>query len=167
MAELKLTLAKQIDCGKCDDVLLWVHNPTLLVQNVGVTDPALINPFLEGSIVDIVAVDTGLVKDCLPVYEYEYTISYDENELVTPANLLTECDIRELCCAGCAIQYLQVRLANLEDIIATMQADIAQNTADIATNTADIATNAADIATNAADITALDGRVTTLEGFHP
>lgn len=124
MAELKLTLDVKLDCGKCDDVLLWVHNPTLLVQNVGVTDPTLINPFLEGSIVDIQAIDTGAKVGCEIVYHYEYTISYDENELVTPTSLLTECDIRELCCAACAIQFLQIRIANLEALIAAQQVQI-------------------------------------------
>lgn len=160
MAELKLTLDIKLDCGKCDDVLLWVHNPTLLVQNVGVTDPTLINPFLEGSIVDIKAIDTGAKVGCEIVYHYEYTISYDENDLVTPTSLLTECDIRELCCAACAIQYLQIRLANLEAVIAAMQADIAQNTADIATNATNIGTNDTELADH-------EARITVLEGFHP
>lgn len=160
MAQLKLTIDKKLDCGKCDDVLLWIHNPTLLVQNVGVTDPNLINPFIEASIVDIVAIDTGAKVDCQPVYHYEYTVEYDENALVTPTSLLTECDVREICCAACAIQYLSIRILDLETRLTALEARVTQNEADIATN-------AAAIATNAGDITALDGRVTTLEGFHP
>lgn len=168
MAELKLTIqGKALDCGKCDDALLWVHNPTLLVQNVGVVDPALIDPFIEAEITDLVAVKTGTDCNGVDTYDYVYTLEYDEALLVTPTDLLNECDIRQLCCASCVVKYLQVRVANLEDIIATMQTDIAANTAAIAANAANIATNTTDISTNAGDITALDARVTAHETAYP
>lgn len=123
MAELALTLNVKLSCGQCDDILLWIHNPTLLVQNVGVTDPDLINPFIEGDIVGVVCDQQG---------NYVYTVSYDENDLVTPADLLTECDVREICCAGCAIAYLQILINNINDVIAALDARVTANEATLA-----------------------------------
>ena len=103
MAEIKLTFAGKLSCGKCEDVLLWLHNPTKLAANAGITDPTKQTQLIQGSITDITAVNSS---------NYQYTIEYDENLLLDPNSLLQECDIKQLCCAGCVIQYVDEAVAS-------------------------------------------------------
>lgn len=102
MATIKLNFASQLSCGECEDVLLWLHNPYKLAVNAGVTDTSLLQEFLPASIKDIQELSTT---------NYEYTVQYNESLLLTPANLLTECDIRQVCCAGCIAAYVDNQVA--------------------------------------------------------
>lgn len=98
-----LKFSQKLDCGKCDDVLIQLHDPTKIAANTGVTDPTKIYHFIPGEITDFTCIGKTL---------FQYSITYDET-LLTEGTILTECDIRKICCAGCFLQYLNEKLANL------------------------------------------------------
>ena len=110
--ELTLQFREKLDCGKCDDVLLWLHDPTRLLKNVGVTDITKLDPFIEASIEDFICVNSS---------NYQYVFTYDETKLSDPNDALEECDIRRVCCAGCLVNYVNAKLANLS--VSTLQDD--------------------------------------------
>lgn len=101
MTELVLTLSGKLNCGKCDDVLLWLHNPALLAVNAGVTDPDLQVQLILAEIVDVTMINSA---------NYQYTVEYDETLLADPSTPLVECDIKELCCAGCLVRYVDEKI---------------------------------------------------------
>src|SRR5688572_15641261 len=102
---LELSFSTKLDCGKCDDVLLELYDPTKIAANTGQTDPTKIYHFIPATIT---------AYSCSGSNLFEYTVSYDETLLVgsTP---LTECDIKKVCCAGCILKYVQELLANLPE----------------------------------------------------
>jgi hypothetical protein len=97
--------AKQLECGACEPVLIEVSDPSKLSINVGVIDPAKIQTFVRGEIESftLVADATGCNR------LYQYTLSYDDAQLVDPLVTLDECDIVKVCCAGCTIEYVDQR----------------------------------------------------------
>lgn len=138
MAELKLNFAGKLSCGKCEEVLLWLHNPTKLAANAGVTDPSQQTQLIPGEITDVVTINSA---------NYQYTVEYDENLLLNPGNLLIECDIKQLCCAGCTIQYVDEAIRSKDNSI------LVDNTV-------------ADPASNSFTHTSGDGTVTTVNFGH-
>lgn len=112
MTELTLTFTGKLSCGKCEDVLLWLHNPYKLAINAGVTDTSLLRYLLEAEITEVVEVNTQ---------NYQYTVQYDETLLQDPTDLLSECDIRQLCCSGCLIQYVDETLVGAIPVETGMQ----------------------------------------------
>lgn len=97
--EVTVTLQKKLDCDVCNPgVLLRIQNPYKLLVNDGQADPALLRYIFEGSI-------TGYTM--LTFAQHQYVIEYDEALLTDPLNPLEEEDIREVCCAGCIVDYIR------------------------------------------------------------
>lgn len=99
---LILKFSEKLDCGKCDDVLIQLQDPTLILANEGQTDPTKIFHYIPGTITDFT---------CIGSHLFQYSIDYDETLLT---RILTECDVRRVCCAGCLLQYFNEVIANLD-----------------------------------------------------
>lgn len=97
MATVKITIAPPLDCGKCDEVLLWLNNPLLLDANVGL-DPADFRVFLRGKITDVTVISNGIS---------EYTIEYDETLLTDPDGGIEAVEIKEVCCLTCLYEWIR------------------------------------------------------------
>lgn len=103
--EVTVTLEKKLDCDVCNPgVLLRIQNPYKLLVNDGEADPNLLRYIFEGTI---------LRYTMRSFLQHEYVIDYDENILTDPGNPLEAEDIREVCCAGCIVDY--IREMNLGD----------------------------------------------------
>lgn len=96
-----VVLTEKLECGDCADVLVKVDDPALLSANDGVVDPAKLKTFITAKIDSwtIVASKDGCRY-------YQYTISFDDAQLQTPAAGLDECNIVQICCANCLKDYV-------------------------------------------------------------
>lgn len=101
-ATLELEFSSKLDCGKCDEVLIDLYDPTLIVANTKITDPDQILHSIKGTISDFTCVNNHVFK---------YTITYDDSEVT---RTLTECDVKRICCASCVLPYVEALIARLE-----------------------------------------------------
>jgi hypothetical protein len=98
MATVTVNLDTKLDCDVCTpDVLMKIHNPFLLLINSGVVDPALLRFIFLGQILSYTMLQSGL---------HQYELEYDEAILLDPLSLLTEEDIRQVCCSNCLVEYI-------------------------------------------------------------
>lgn len=99
MADKELTLVLNADgaggaplgdgsCA-CADIIINLHNPTLTLNGLGI---------VEASVDEVMRLTNG---------QYRYLLSYDDAGLVDPSDGISQCDIKNICCKDCVIEYIQ------------------------------------------------------------
>lgn len=95
--QVSITISPILECNECDEVLLELHNPILLAANIGLPDPNDGSPFIRAKIIDITEISQHLAN---------YVFEYDETLLTNPGTPLEPEDIKQVCCVGCTLKYL-------------------------------------------------------------
>lgn len=99
MEQVTIILDTKLDCDTCNPlVLLRIQNPYRLLVNDGQADPDLLRYMFEGSIKDYTM---------LSFKQHRYVIEYDETILTDPLDLLSQEDIRQVCCSNCMVEYIR------------------------------------------------------------
>ena len=87
----------KLNCGCNAPVIICVSDP--------LTESGL--PFIEGNLV----FSESVTNSCGKIV-YNYAITYDETQLVDPANPLVGCYVTGVICRGCLTSYIDSSIAH-------------------------------------------------------
>lgn len=99
IVNLDIVLCTKLNCGNCDDVIMQLNDPTLLLENQGAPVDE-IKTFVRASIVSFEKV----LLNCQQCYRYIF--SYDDAILLDPLTPLRDCDVDRICCVDCMVAYI-------------------------------------------------------------